>query len=143
MDKPIKDPAHPLAKKNGYVPATRHALYAQLGEGPHKCYTCPKMLSWAEILVSDIDGQARINCMSCVRIRHHHRPIPADAPIYINRNGRRSLGVERTCERCQKPFVVEASNARNNPKVGRFCSGSCRSIFTNLEAAAKRRAAKA
>lgn len=143
MSKPIKDPDHPLATKHGYVPAARHALYAELGEGPHKCYTCPKMIHWPQIMICEIDGQPRINCASCLRRRNHPKAITDTEPVYVNRNGRRSRGAERTCERCSKSFTIEAANARFNPKAGRFCSGSCRSISVNLEIAAKRRAAKA
>lgn len=141
MDKPIKDPEHPLAGKNGYVPANRHALYSEIGPGPHKCYTCPRTLGWHELLVVKIDDLYRVNCTNCVRTRNHPKRIQDGEPVFVNRNGRRSRGVERTCERCSKSFTVEAANFRINPKVGRFCSGSCRSIFINLEAAAKRRAA--
>lgn len=143
MSKPIKDPQHPLAARNGYVAAHRHALYEKLGPGPQKCHNCPRTLGWHEILITNIDGVDLISCASCIRHRVHPKKIQDGEPVFVNRNGRRSRGVARTCERCQASFTVEAANARANPKVGRFCSGRCRSIHVNLENSAKRRAAQA
>ena len=150
----IKD--HPLADARGYILRHRYELYEKLGRGPVPCHYCNSPLIWGrtkgpdELRVTYLDGNSANKtldnmvptCVSCLRIRTHHNPIPEGEPVFVNRNGRRSRGVARTCERCGTEFAVEASNARSNPKVGRFCSGSCRSRTTNEQYWAKKRAAQ-
>lgn len=148
---------HPIATDRGLILKHRFALYEKIGPGPVNCHFCGDTIIWGttkandEIRVHCLDGdKTNIDpanlvpiCICCLRIKTHHNPIPEGHPVYVNRNGRRSRGVERTCELCSKTFVIESANARNNPKAGRFCSGSCRSTATNREYWAKKRAQQA
>lgn len=144
------DPDHPLADRMGRVQVGRHALYSKIGPGPHQC-ECSRSLDWLDIRVQYLDGdKSNLNpenlaatCMSCIHRRTNPKAIQPGEVVYVNRNGRRSRGVERTCARCSSIFVIEASNARYNPAVGTYCSGTCRSIHVNMKNAQARRAAKA
>lgn len=146
----IVDPEHPIADKSGRVIAARHALYAKIGPGPHVC-ECDKIVDWPDLKVRHLDKNKKninpdnlvVSCLSCIQLHSSPRAIQPGEIVWYNRSGRRSRGVEKICARCERKFVVEAANARNNPKVGTYCSGSCRSIATNMKAAAARRAAKA
>lgn len=141
------DHDHPLADGMGRVLTTRHALYAKIGTGLHRC-ECDRMIGWDQIRVRSLDGDKSnidpanlaVTCMSCVHRRTHPKAIQPGEVVFINRHGRRSRGLERTCLRCSASFVIEASNARYNSKIGTYCSGRCRSIDINKKNAAARRA---
>jgi hypothetical protein len=49
---------HPLANKNGQVAEHRKVLFDKIGEGPHPCHWCNKIVSWFDkSLCSDhLDG---------------------------------------------------------------------------------------
>lgn len=58
--------------------------------------------------------------------------------VHIDGQNRRQRGIRKVCKECEKPFTVAATNARNNPAVGTYCCGSCRSKAVNRKRWAKK-----
>jgi hypothetical protein len=70
---------HPLATKGAVVPEHRFVLYQEIGDGPHPCFECRKLLLWNGmrkydcIYVDHINekrndnrvANLRVSCLSC------------------------------------------------------------------------------
>jgi 5-methylcytosine-specific restriction endonuclease McrA len=52
---------HPLARKSGEIAEHRAVLFAELGDGPHPCAVCGRVLDWEQIEVDHIDGDRANN----------------------------------------------------------------------------------
>lgn len=155
----VYDPSHPLATKAGYASVARVALYAHIGPGAHRCEECSKTIFWqkggrgggANLIVGHRDGNSDNNeitnlyptCRSCLWIHNSPNSIPAGEPVHVRKDGRREWGAVCICQRCGVTFTVSKSHRASNPRVGTFCSGSCRSIAGNEKRWAAVRAAKA
>lgn len=74
----VLDPSHPLAKlKGGRVLEHRKVLYDAIGEGPHPCYWCARVLDWPALVVDHLNENKADNrrtnlvpsCNDCNRAR--------------------------------------------------------------------------
>lgn len=143
----IKDQDHRLAHKSGLILEHRKALYDKIGPGASACHKCDRRIYWTSgrgvgrdaISVEFLDGD-KTNldpanlaplCGSCLRRATNANVIGDDEIVFVNKHGRRERGTGRQCQECGKPFTISLANERTNPKVGKFCSGTCRSIFGN------------
>lgn len=125
----------------------RKLLLAKIGPGAAKCHKCGESAVWTKgrgvvshgITVGRADGDknnvAIDNlvpvCGKCVRLETAPRAIKEGETVHVRKNGRRERGVERTCQECQTVFTVSLSHSRIKSNLGRYCSGSCRSIAGN------------
>lgn len=132
-------PNHPLAGKTGLVSEARTVLYTRIGGGVHQCHWCGCAIRWvtgrcgytAGAIVADHvdndpinDAQENIvaSCGPCNGART--RKISKDELFVERSNGTRLRAVERTCAKCDKPFLIPPAFLRK-PNGGLYCSLSC------------------
>lgn len=148
----LKRPDHPLAPPSGQIPAHRVALYDLIGPGPHPCHWCSTPVDWSShvtakgaLVVDHLDGNGKNNapdnlvpsCHPCNTKRGHDYRF-ADKPVIVLENGYRRSAAERTCEVCQKPFLVRQSAV--NQGKGKTCSRTCANTLASRSAGAHIRA---
>lgn len=125
----------------------RKLLLAKIGPGAAKCHKCGETAVWTKghgikghgITVGRADGDkdnVGIDnlvpvCGRCVRLETAARAIKDGEMVHIRKDGTRERGVERTCRECQKVFTISLSHSKIMPNIGRYCSGSCRSVAGN------------
>lgn len=153
----LKDPDHQLAHRSGLVLEHRKLLHDKIGPGAAECHKCGNRIYWsrgrgvgaADISVDFLDGdKTNLNpdnlaplCGSCLRRASVVNAIGDDEIVFVNKHGRRERGTGRVCEECSKAFTISVANERSNPKVGRYCSATCRSVAGNRTRWANWRAA--
>jgi hypothetical protein len=62
----VKDPAHPLSRRSGYVLEHRKSLHDAIGPGPHQCAWCGTGVVWGgkggdALVVDHFDGDKQNN----------------------------------------------------------------------------------
>lgn len=141
----IIDHDHPLSSGSGKVGKGRAALYAKIGNGPHSCVTCGNSVTWRKgrglqgLIVKYLDGSRENldpsnlepSCVACILSGTNAYSIKPGETVFVNKDGRRERGLVKICAACDREFIVGAANAKANPKVGTYCSGSCRSRHSN------------
>ena len=141
----VTDHDHPLATSRGQVGIGRHLLYAKYEGQDPKCRDCGTQLRWvggtgrdaAIVRYANNDPTDQrvenlyASCTSCLRRTTSHQGIKDGEAFFVNKKGRRERAELRNCAECGGPFSVSLANLRTNPRAGKFCSGSCRSIAGN------------
>src|SRR3954470_12381785 len=117
----------------------KYLLYMKLGPGSHPCHWCGKDLQWRRgtadgtLLVDHLDGDHTNNvlsnlapsCNGCNTIRGRTKNpaiTPSEATVEYP-DGSRTRAISRSCEICEKEFLVEP--IRVEKKSVRVCSNSC------------------
>lgn len=119
---------HALANRNGCVAEHRYQLYEKIGEGPHVCHWCPKVLRWhmprrheEHMVVDHLDNHKTNNA--------HDNLVASCTACNIRRAHFKDLMVMKPCEYCGESFKVNKNKSIQNPKFGRFCGRSCRTKY--------------
>jgi hypothetical protein len=131
---------HPLADKQGHLPAHRLLLYEAIGPGTHPCHWCNSPVTWMNgpytkkgcLVVDHIDNDGRNNtlsnlvasCQGC-NTKRHKANLVSDQETFMLRKSipGRHRAVQRSCELCGSSLLVSSSETRSSR--GRFCSMSC------------------
>ncbi len=135
-------PSHELAGANGYVLASRAALFASIGPGEHACHWCGAAVRWATGLrgnhdgvlivdhldgdkLNDAEGNLAPSCWVCNtnRAKTARAHVSDDETFIVRRNGTRLRAMRRICQHCGAEFLAPLGEASNGG--ARFCGRSC------------------
>lgn len=135
-------PDHPLARfvPSGHIPAARIVLYDKIGEGPHPCHWCNRLVFWragpggGDTLVADhVNSNYQEDspdnlvpaCQRCNGARDRFIP-PGELFLTVTKaNGvtQRTRAKQATCLECGGTFLLSLTKAKLG--YGQFCGRPC------------------